>query len=90
MFAILPIIIVSWLNIQCIDGFGISSFGKANTDPPKPATTSAAPGKNLKQYISYKKKNSFHTFQHKNANTHIHIHTYNRCLMSMRQNHESH
>lgn len=59
MFAILPIIIVSWLNIQCIDGFGISSFGKANTDPPKPATTSAAPGKNLKQYISYKKKTAF-------------------------------
>ncbi|KAJ8706524.1 hypothetical protein PYW07_012602 [Mythimna separata] len=43
--AILPIIIVGWLKIQCVDGFGISSFGKANTDPPKPATTSAAPAR---------------------------------------------
>ncbi|XP_022833567.1 uncharacterized protein LOC111361407 isoform X3 [Spodoptera litura] len=43
--AIVPVIIVGWLNIQCTEGFGISSFGKANTDPPKPATTSAAPAR---------------------------------------------
>nr|XP_049695916.1 uncharacterized protein LOC110382535 isoform X2 [Helicoverpa armigera] len=45
LVAILPLILIGWLNIQCSDAFGISSFGKANTDPPKPATTSAAPAR---------------------------------------------
>lgn len=56
MVAILPIIIVGWLNIQCVNGFGISSFGKANTDPPKPATSSAAPGKTLTNIFIQKYK----------------------------------
>lgn len=71
--AIVPVIIVGWLNIQCTEGFGISSFGKANTDPPKPATTSAAPGKNF-TYIHN------HTYrQNKLPYNHTHKH-YACCL----------
>ncbi|XP_013196387.1 uncharacterized protein LOC106139477 [Amyelois transitella] len=40
---LLTVILAVWLNIQSTEAFGISSFGKANTDPPKPPTTTPAP-----------------------------------------------
>lgn len=49
--ALIPIVIVAMLNIKCTNGFGISSFGKANTDPPKPASTTTPPGKTYKYFI---------------------------------------
>ncbi|KAJ0184333.1 hypothetical protein K1T71_000756 [Dendrolimus kikuchii] len=42
---LIAIIVTGWLKIQSADCFGISSFGKANTDPPKPATTTASPAR---------------------------------------------
>ncbi|XP_026748052.1 uncharacterized protein LOC113509015 isoform X2 [Trichoplusia ni] len=43
--ALIPIVIVAMLNVKCSNGFGISSFGKANTDPPKPASTTTPPAR---------------------------------------------
>lgn len=41
----LPILIAVWQNIEFVDCFGISSFGKANTETPPPPTTTMSPGK---------------------------------------------
>ncbi|XP_031767766.2 uncharacterized protein LOC113519182 isoform X1 [Galleria mellonella] len=41
----ISLLITGWLSVQSVDAFGISSFGKANTDPPKPATTTPPPAR---------------------------------------------
>lgn len=45
LFAVMAVLTVGWLRMPTTDAFGISSFGKANTEPPRPATTTASPGK---------------------------------------------
>lgn len=48
MFAkVLAIVFIGWLHVQPTESFGISSFGKANTEPPKPVTPTPSPGKNF-------------------------------------------
>ncbi|KAL0809017.1 hypothetical protein ABMA28_012664 [Loxostege sticticalis] len=36
---------ITWMYGQSAQGFGISSFGRANTEPPKPATTTVSPAR---------------------------------------------
>ncbi|XP_028177210.1 uncharacterized protein LOC114365003 isoform X4 [Ostrinia furnacalis] len=36
---------LTWMYVQSAEGFGISSFGRANTEPPKPATTTVSPAR---------------------------------------------
>ncbi|CAB3252651.1 unnamed protein product [Arctia plantaginis] len=50
--AVLSVVIVGWLNVQPTNGFGISSFGKANTDAPKPATTTVSPAMRILSRIT--------------------------------------
>lgn len=41
----LAVLLLAVCLVQSANCFGISSFGKAQTDPPKPLTTTASPGK---------------------------------------------
>ncbi|XP_075989881.1 oogenesis-related protein sosie isoform X2 [Anticarsia gemmatalis] len=43
--AFLSVLFVVRLNMLGVECFGISSFGKANTDPPKAATTTVSPAR---------------------------------------------
>ncbi|XP_053622327.1 uncharacterized protein sosie isoform X3 [Plodia interpunctella] len=45
VMTVLTVILAVWLNVQSSEAFGISSFGKANTDPPKPPTTTPPPAR---------------------------------------------
>nr|XP_037870025.1 uncharacterized protein LOC101738427 isoform X3 [Bombyx mori] len=45
LFAVMAVLTVGWLRMPTTDAFGISSFGKANTEPPRPATTTASPAR---------------------------------------------
>ncbi|XP_037292607.1 uncharacterized protein LOC115453471 isoform X1 [Manduca sexta] len=45
MAIFLLVLINGWLKIQCTEGFGISSFGKAYTEPPKPVTSTMSPAR---------------------------------------------
>ncbi|XP_049884400.1 uncharacterized protein LOC126379615 isoform X2 [Pectinophora gossypiella] len=42
---IVPIILAGWLSAQRVHGLGFSSFGKANTETPKPAEPTAPPAR---------------------------------------------
>ncbi|KPJ00452.1 hypothetical protein RR46_07042 [Papilio xuthus] len=53
MIKVLTIVLLGWLYVQSTESFGISSFGKANTETPKPVTPTPLPGKNLLFNVKY-------------------------------------
>ncbi|XP_013178869.1 PREDICTED: uncharacterized protein LOC106125996 isoform X4 [Papilio xuthus] len=45
MIKVLTIVLLGWLYVQSTESFGISSFGKANTETPKPVTPTPLPAR---------------------------------------------